>query len=72
MAQAPQRRAMTLHWTKEDDPRWDAARQRLLGPDRARAVDGAFSASPRRRHVPGPSELVPPRGGRPAPSQRFP
>jgi GNAT superfamily N-acetyltransferase len=23
---------MTLHWTKEDDPRWDADKQRLFGP----------------------------------------
>ena len=22
---------MTLHWTKEDDPRWDEAKQRLFG-----------------------------------------
>ena len=29
---------MTLHWTKEDDPRWDAAKQRLLGPDELAAV----------------------------------
>ena len=29
---------MTLHWTKEDDPRWDAAKQRLLGPDEQSAV----------------------------------
>ena len=26
---------MTLHWTKEDDPRWDADKQRLFGPGRA-------------------------------------
>lgn len=38
MTQALQRRAMTLHWTKEDDPRWDAAKQRLLGPDELAAV----------------------------------
>jgi len=23
---------MTLHWTKEDTPRWDEAKQRLFGP----------------------------------------
>ncbi len=30
---------MTLHWTKEDDPRWDADKQRLFGPDDLAAVD---------------------------------
>ena len=30
---------MTLHWTKEDDPRWDEAKQRLLRPDELAAVD---------------------------------
>jgi len=30
---------MTLHWAKEDDPRWDAAKQRLLRPDELAAVD---------------------------------
>ena len=29
---------MTLHWTKEDDPRWDAAKQRLFGPEDLAAV----------------------------------
>jgi hypothetical protein len=24
---------MTLHWTKEDTPQWDADKQRLFGPD---------------------------------------
>jgi hypothetical protein len=24
---------MTLHWTKEDTPHWDADKQRLFGPD---------------------------------------
>ena len=30
---------MTLHWTKEDDPRWDADKQRLFGPEDLAAVD---------------------------------
>ena len=30
---------MTLHWTKEDDPRWDEAKQRLLSPDELAAAD---------------------------------
>ena len=30
---------MTLHWTKEDDPRWDADKQRLFGPADLAAVD---------------------------------
>ena len=30
---------MTLHWTKEDNPRWDADKQRLFGPDDLAAVD---------------------------------
>ncbi len=29
---------MTLHWTKEDTPRWDADKQRLFGPDELAAV----------------------------------
>lgn len=24
---------MTLHWTKEDNPRWDADKERLFGPE---------------------------------------
>ncbi|HTP14400.1 MAG TPA: GNAT family N-acetyltransferase [Streptosporangiaceae bacterium] len=30
---------MTLHWTKEDQPRWDVDKQRLFGPDELAAVD---------------------------------
>ena len=29
---------MTLHWTKEDTPHWDADKQRLFGPDELAAV----------------------------------
>ncbi len=29
---------MTLHWTKEDSPRWDADKQRLFGPDELASV----------------------------------
>ena len=29
---------MTLHWTKEDTPRWDADKQRLFGPDELAAA----------------------------------
>lgn len=29
---------MTLHWTKEDTPRWDAEKQRLFGPAELAAV----------------------------------
>jgi hypothetical protein len=29
---------MTLHWTKEDTPRWDADKRRLFGPDELAAV----------------------------------
>lgn len=29
---------MALHWTKEDSPRWDVAKQRLFGPEELAAV----------------------------------
>ena len=29
---------MTLRWTREDDPRWDADKQRLFGPEELAAV----------------------------------
>jgi hypothetical protein len=29
---------VTLHWAKEDAPRWDADKQRLLGPAELAAV----------------------------------
>ena len=29
---------MVWHWTKEDTPRWDAAKQRLFGPGELTAV----------------------------------
>ena len=29
---------MVWHWTKEDTPRWDAAKQRLFGPEELTAV----------------------------------
>ena len=29
---------MVWHWTKEDTPRWDAAKQRLSGPQELTAV----------------------------------
>ena len=29
---------MALHWTKEDTPRWDAAKQALFGPEELAAV----------------------------------
>ena len=40
---------MTLHWTKEDDPRWDAAKQRLFGPDEQAAVGSRTRPRPARR-----------------------
>jgi hypothetical protein len=29
---------MTLHWVREDTPRWDAGKQRLFGPEELAAV----------------------------------
>jgi GNAT superfamily N-acetyltransferase len=35
---------MTLHWVKEDTPRWDADKQRLFGPNELAAVGYEQSA----------------------------
>ena len=36
---------MTLHWVKEDTPRWDAEKQRLFGPDELAALGLQRAAS---------------------------